>query len=42
MKRILKDIEEMDETVYNDIKKTKVSEPVQPISYQTQVSAKLQ
>ena len=32
----------MDEVVYNDVKKTKVSEPVQPASYKAEITDKLQ
>ena len=37
MKKMLKEIEDLDEMIYQDIKKTKVSEPVQIIQ-NTQVS----
>ena len=41
LKKILKEIEDMDEVVYNDVKKTKVSEPVQ-MAYGKDIPAKLQ
>lgn len=41
MKRLLRDVEELDEILYNDIKKTRISEPVQHLHH-GDLSSKLQ
>ena len=42
LKKIMKELEDLDEIVYKDIKKTKISEPVQTISPTKELSAQMQ
>ena len=42
LKKLLRDVEELDEILYNDIKKTRISEPVQHIHHGGELTSKLQ